>query len=156
MGAIEPKKPTARGPADWFTGDVWIDSLAEPNEVSALNVSAVHFTPGARTAWHAHEGGQTLVVIEGHGLVQSRGEHVVELHAGDVHRTGHGLEHWHGSAHDHFMAHLSITQGLPTWGDHVTDTEYGTPTYHTLRGSRRRCEYQRGERVAGPTSRWLR
>ena len=126
MGAVEPKKPTVKGPAEWFTGDVWIDSLAEPNDVSTLNVGAVHFTPGARTAWHSHEGGQTLVVIEGHGLVRSRGEDVVELHAGDVHRTGHAVEHWHGSAPGHFMAHLSITQGPPTWGEHVSDAEYGT------------------------------
>jgi quercetin dioxygenase-like cupin family protein len=127
MGAIESKKSTVKGPAEWFTGEVWIDRLAEPDDVSTLNVGAVHFTPGARTAWHSHDGGQTLVVTEGRGLVQSRGEDVVELRAGDVHRTAHAVEHWHGSAHGHFMAHLSITQGAPTWGDHVTDAEYRGP-----------------------------
>ena len=67
MGAVEPKKSTVKGPPEWFTGDVWIDSLAEPNDVSMLNVGAVHFTPGARTAWHSHDGGQTLVVLKGEG-----------------------------------------------------------------------------------------
>ena len=126
MGAIEPKKPTIKGPPEWFTGDVWIDGLAEPKDGSTLNVSAVHFTPGARTAWHSHDGGQTLVVTEGRGLVQSRGEVVVDLRAGDVHRTAHEAEHWHGSAKGHLMTHLSITVGSPTWGDHVSDAEYGS------------------------------
>ena len=64
---IEPKKPTIKGPADWFTGDVWIDSIVEPRDDSPLNIGAVHFTPGAHTAWHSHAGGQTLYVIEGRG-----------------------------------------------------------------------------------------
>ena len=62
---IKPKQPTVRGPADWFTGDVWMDSVVQPDDQSTLNVAAVHFTPGARTAWHAHDGGQTLYVTEG-------------------------------------------------------------------------------------------
>jgi len=121
---IRPKPSTVKGPADWFTGDVWIDGIVEPQGASRLNVAAVHFTPGARTAWHSHEGGQTLYVTEGRGLVQSRGEAVVEIRAGDTVWTPDGEEHWHGAAHDHFMAHLSLTQRAPTWGDHVTDPEY--------------------------------
>ena len=121
----QPKKPTSKGPAEWFTGDVWIDRLVEPNDHSQLNVGAVHFTPGARTAWHSHDGGQTLYVTEGKGLVQSRGEEIDELRPGDVHLTPNGQEHWHGAAHDHFMNHISITQGPATWGDHVTDDQYG-------------------------------
>jgi quercetin dioxygenase-like cupin family protein len=121
---IEPKKPTIKGPADWFTGDVWIDSIVEPRGDSPLNIGAVHFTPGAHTAWHSHPGGQTLYVIEGRGLVQSRGESVVELRPDDVHVTPDGQEHWHGATRDHLMTHLSITQGSPTWGDHLTDDEY--------------------------------
>lgn len=113
-----------RGPAEWFCGDVWIDPLATPNEHSHLNVGRVHFSPGARTAWHSHEGGQTLLVTEGHGLVQSRGEDAVHLHAGDVHQTSDGVEHWHGAVSDQFMTHISITAGAATWGDQVTDTEY--------------------------------
>jgi len=119
-----PKQPTVKGPADWFTGDVWIDVIVLPHDDSKLNVSAVHFTPGARTAWHSHEGGQTLYVTEGRGLVQSRGEPIVEIRAGETIWTPNGEEHWHGAAHDHLMTHLSLTEGAPTWGDHVTDTEY--------------------------------
>src|SRR5947209_2328837 len=59
---IQPKRPTAKGPANWFTGDVWIDSLVQAGDDSPINVGAVHFTPGARTAWHSHAGGQTLYV----------------------------------------------------------------------------------------------
>ena len=122
---VQPKKPTSKGPAEWFTGDVWIDRIIQPDDHSQLSVGAVHFTPGARTAWHSHEGGQTLYVTEGNGLVQSRGEEIAEIHPGDVHVTPDGQDHWHGAAHDHFMTHISITQGAATWGDHVTDDEYG-------------------------------
>ena len=64
---IEPKPPTVKGPVDWFTGDVWIDPIVQPRDGSQLNIGAVHFTPGARTAWHSHDGGQTLYVTEGRG-----------------------------------------------------------------------------------------
>jgi quercetin dioxygenase-like cupin family protein len=121
---IRPKQQTVKGPDDWFTGDVWIDGIVQPHGDSQLNVGAVHFTPGARTAWHSHQGGQTLHVTDGRGLVQSRGERIVEISAGDTVWTPDGEEHWHGAAHDHFMTHLSLTEGPPTWGDHVTDAEY--------------------------------
>jgi len=124
----QPRKPTAKGPAEWFTGDVWIDPIVQPEGQSKLSVGAVHFTPGARTAWHSHDGGQTLYVTEGRGRVQSRGEDVVELRSGDVHVTPHGQEHWHGASREHLMTHISITQGPATWGDHVTDAEYDVPT----------------------------
>jgi quercetin dioxygenase-like cupin family protein len=126
---IRPKQQTVKGPDDWFTGDVWIDGIVQPHGDSQLNVGAVHFTPGARTAWHSHQGGQTLHVTDGRGLVQSRGEPSVEISAGDTVWTPDGEEHWHGAAHDHFMTHLSLTEGPPTWGDHVTDAEYrGEPS----------------------------
>jgi quercetin dioxygenase-like cupin family protein len=121
---IVPKQQTVKGPAEWFTGDVWIDGVARGQEPSHLNVGAVHFSPGARTAWHWHEGGQTLYVTEGRGLVQSRGDHLVELRPGDVVSTPDREEHWHGAAPDHFMTHLSITEGEAHWGHHVTDAEY--------------------------------
>ena len=75
---IQPKPPTAPGPAEWFTGDVFIDAIARGEEPSRVRVSAVRFTPSARTAWHAHAVGQTLYVTEGRGLVQSRGGPVEE------------------------------------------------------------------------------
>ena len=107
-----------KGPAEWFTGDVWIDAIAR-------GVNAVHFTPGARTAWHSHSKGQTLYVTDGRGLVQSRGEAVVEIRPGDVVRTPAAEWHWHGADHDHAMTHISITEdGEPTWGEQVTEDEY--------------------------------
>jgi quercetin dioxygenase-like cupin family protein len=121
---VQAKEPTVKGPSGWFTGDVWMDSIVQPDGDSPLNITAVHFTPGARTAWHSHAGGQRLYVTEGRGRVQSRHESVVELRPGDVHFTPDGHEHWHGAAPDHLMTHLSITQGPATWGDHVTDAEY--------------------------------
>ncbi len=69
---VQPSKPASRGPEDWFTGDVWIDSIASGQEPSPLSLGNVHFTPGARTAWHSHSIAQTLYVTEGEGLVQSR------------------------------------------------------------------------------------
>ena len=122
---IPPKQPTRKGPSEWFTGDVFIDAIVQPEEPSRLNVSAVRFTPGARTAWHRHEGGQVLYVTDGEGRVQSRGEAMATIRPGDVVRTPSGEWHWHGAAPDHFMTHLSMTEGAPEWGDHVTDAEYG-------------------------------
>jgi quercetin dioxygenase-like cupin family protein len=121
---LVPKQPSMKGPGDWFTGDVWIDSIARGREPSRINVSAVRFSPGARTAWHSHSGGQTLYVTEGRGLVQARGEGAVEIRPGDVVYAPDGEEHWHGAAPDHFMTHLSMTDGDPHWGPKVTDAEY--------------------------------
>ena len=123
------KQPTVKGPADWFTGDVWIDPIGQGEPPSKLSIGAVHFTPGARTAWHSHEGGQTLYVIEGRGLVQSRGGDAAEIRPGDVIYTPDGEEHWHGATAEHFMAHLSITEGAAHWGAHVTDAEYASSRF---------------------------
>jgi quercetin dioxygenase-like cupin family protein len=131
---IQPKQQTAKGPAEWFTGDVWIDGIARGEEPSRVRVGAVHFTPGARTAWHSHVLGQTLYVTEGRGLIQSRGADITEIRPGDIVYTPADEWHWHGSAPGHFMAHLTITEALPgderpetAWGPHVTDTEYHAP-----------------------------
>ena len=125
---IVPKQPSVRGPAEWFTGDVWIDAITRGQEPSRINVGAVRFSPGARTAWHSHHLGQSLYVTEGRGLVQSRGQSVTEIRPGDVVFTPDGEEHWHGAAPDHFMTHLSMTEGPPRWGARVTDAEYGGGT----------------------------
>jgi quercetin dioxygenase-like cupin family protein len=128
---IRPKQPSMKGPAEWFTGDVWIDPIASGQEPSRIRVSAVRFTPGARTAWHSHAVGQTLYVTEGAGLVQSRGGDLVDIRSGDIVYTPPDEWHWHGAAPDHFMTHLSMTEGVAEgqgpeseWGDHVTDDEY--------------------------------
>jgi quercetin dioxygenase-like cupin family protein len=121
---------TTPGPGEWFTGSVFIDSVAAPSEGSRLQGSNVHFAPGARTAWHTHPNGQTIFVTEGLGLAQRRGGPVEELRPGDRVFFEPGEEHWHGAAPDRFMAHLAMLEvdehGIPaTWGDHVTDEEYG-------------------------------
>ena len=121
---VQPKQPSAKGPAERFTGDVSIDAIVRGRETSHLSASAVHFSPGARTAWHSHDGGQTLYVTEGRGLVQSRNDGIVEIRPGDVIYTPDAEEHWHGAAPDHFMTHLSMTEGDPHWGAHVTEAEY--------------------------------
>jgi quercetin dioxygenase-like cupin family protein len=129
---ILPKQPSVKGPAEWFTGDVWIDAIARGEEPSRVRVSAVRFSPGARTAWHSHALGQTLYVTDGAGLMQSRDAAVTEIRSGDVIYTRADELHWHGAAPDHFMTHLSITEGVgdadkpeTDWGEHVTDEEYG-------------------------------
>jgi quercetin dioxygenase-like cupin family protein len=129
---IEPKPPTAKGPAAMFTGDVFLDAIVQGKEPSRVRVNAVRFTPGARTAWHSHAMGQTLYVTEGRGLVQARGGSISEIRPGDVISTPSGEWHWHGAAPEHYMTHLSITEGVApdderaesSWGEHVTDDEY--------------------------------
>ena len=120
----EQRKPTFKGPAEWFTGDVWIDPIAQAQGPSPVSLGWVHFTAGAHTAWHSHSLGQTLCVTEGEGFVQSRGEPVVPIRAGDVVVASPREWHWHGAAPDHFMAHLAFSEGDPEWGDHLTADEY--------------------------------
>ena len=120
---------TMRGPSDWFTGAVFLDSVAAPSEATRLNATSVHFTPGARTAWHTHPNGQTIWVTEGIGHCQRRGGPVEVIRPGDRVFFEPGEEHWHGAAATRFMTHLALVEvdeeGHPaTWGDHVTDEEY--------------------------------
>jgi len=121
---------TAVGPADWFTGTVYIDAVATPSEDSRLNASSVHFTPGARTAWHTHPNGQTIYVLEGVGLARRRGGPIEVIRPGDRVFFEPGEDHWHGAAATRFMTHLAMLQvddegNSATWGDHVSDAEYG-------------------------------
>jgi len=121
---------TSPGPSDWFTGAVFIDAVAAPSGPSRLSASSVHFTPGARTAWHTHPNGQTIYVLEGMGLAQRRGGQIEVIRAGDRVFFEPGEEHWHGAAPSRFMTHLALQQvdeegNVATWGDHVTDEEYG-------------------------------
>jgi len=123
---------TVPGPSDWFTGAVFLDSVAAPSDGSRLQASSVHFTPGARTAWHTQPNGQTIYVLEGVGRAARRGGPVEEIRPGDRVFFEPGEEHWHGAAPDRFMTHLAMLEvgddGHPaTWLDHVTDEEYGSP-----------------------------
>ena len=124
---------TMAGPADWFTGTVFLDTIATPSAASRLGASMVHFAPGARTAWHTHPHGQTICVTEGVGRCQRRGGPIEEIRPGDRVFFEPGEDHWHGAAPDRFMTHLAMQladeSGSPvTWGQHVTDGEYGQRT----------------------------
>ena len=121
---------TNPGPSDWFTGAVYLDQVAAASGESLVSASSVHFTPGARTAWHTHPNGQTIYVLEGIGLAQRRGGPVEVIRPGDRVFFEPGEDHWHGAAPNRFMTHLAIVQtddeGIPaTWGEHVSDEEYG-------------------------------
>jgi quercetin dioxygenase-like cupin family protein len=121
--------PVQVGPADWFTGQVWMEELAAGESPSRLRAVSVHFTPGARTAWHAHPLGQVLHVTEGKGRVQRKDGAITEIRAGDTVHAEPGEMHWHGAAPDSFMTHLAIQEAGPDgvtteWGDHVNDAEY--------------------------------
>ena len=120
---------TTAGSIDWFTGAVFVDSVAAPSGGSRLSASSVHFTPGARTAWHTHPNGQTIYVTEGVGLAQRRGGRVEVIRPGDRVFFEPDEEHWHGAAPTRFMTHLAMLEvddkgNNATWGDHVTDAEY--------------------------------
>jgi quercetin dioxygenase-like cupin family protein len=120
---------TMAGPSEWFTGAVYVDTVAAPSNGSRLSASSVHFSPGARTAWHAHPNGQTIYVTEGVGLGQRRGEPIEVIHPGDRVFFEPGEDHWHGAGPSRFMTHLAMLEvddeaNPATWGDHVTDEEY--------------------------------
>jgi quercetin dioxygenase-like cupin family protein len=122
---------TMAGPSEWFSGAVYVDTVAAPSGTSRLSASSVHFTPGARTAWHTHPNGQTIWVTEGIGLAQQRGGPIAVIRPGDRVFFEPGEEHWHGAAAKWFMTHLAMLQvddegTSAIWGDHVTDAEYGS------------------------------
>jgi len=123
---------TARGPDEWFTGDVHIDVVAANPAPSRVQAASVHFAPGARTAWHTHPLGQAILVTEGIGRAQREGGPVEEIRPGDRVYFEPGERHWHGAAPGRFMTHLAIQEagddGDPvSWGEHVTDEEYAAP-----------------------------
>lgn len=120
---------TGRGPSDWFTGTVFVDPVAAPSEGSRIAAAAIHFTPGARTAWHAHPHGQTIWVTEGVGLCQRQGGDVDVIRPGDRVFFEPGENHWHGAAPTRFMTHIAMQQAeddgnVVTWGEHVSDEAY--------------------------------
>lgn len=120
---------TTPGPTDWFTGNVYLDQIAVAAAPSRVNAASVHFTPGARTAWHTHPLGQTIYVTEGIGRCQRRGGPVEVIRAGDRVYFEPGEQHWHGAAPTRFMTHIAIQEsddtGSPVaWGEHVTDEQY--------------------------------
>lgn len=119
---------TVRGPADWFTGRVTISAQFQRADPSRVGGAIVSFEPGARTAWHRHPLGQTLIVTEGVGWTQVEGAPVLEFHAGDILWCPPDQKHWHGATPNSAMTHIAIQEsenGSPvTWLEHVTDEEY--------------------------------
>lgn len=132
MDITRTRPTSSRGPAEWFSGEVWIDAVATPPAPSRMRLMSVHFAPGARAAWHRHPNGQAIHVTEGVGLAQRRGGPLETIRAGDTVWFAPGEDHWHGAAPDHFMTHLALHETDETgeaayWGDHVTDEEYLSP-----------------------------
>lgn len=118
-----------RGPAEWFTGTVWLDEIAAGPNTSRVRVLRVTFEPKARTAWHTHPAGQVLHILSGICRVQRAGDNVVELHPGDTVWFEPGERHWHGAAPGGVMVHLAVQQtdaegNSAAWLEHVTDVEY--------------------------------
>jgi len=119
---------TKRGPAEYFTGAVWLDEVSPMPAVSDVRVVLVTFEPGARTAWHTHPHGQLLRIVSGVGRVQKVGGAVVEVQPGDVIWFEPGERHWHGAAADRMMVHLAVQRTdeagkSATWQEHVSDAD---------------------------------
>lgn len=123
---------SAKGPADWFTGSVRVDGLFNQDAPERVQGAHVTFEPGARTAWHTHPLGQTLIVTFGRGRVQRENGPIEEIHPGDVVWFEPGEKHWHGAASDTGMSHIAIQEvqdgEVVTWLEHVTDAQYSGGT----------------------------
>lgn len=121
-------KPSIKGPQNWFTGSVRIDSLFQAEEPARLGGGVVTFEPGARTNWHTHPLGQTLVILNGVGWTQCEGAPRTEIRAGDIVSCSCGKRHWHGAAPTTAMSHLALTELLDgknvEWMEPVTDEQY--------------------------------
>lgn len=121
--------PSSRGPAEWFTGTVRIDPLFTAPEPALVSGASVTFEPGARTAWHTHPLGQTLIVTSGAGRVQREGGPIEEIRPGDVVWFAPNEKHWHGASPTTAMTHIAIHEKkdgkVVDWMEHVKDEEYG-------------------------------
>ena len=121
-------QPSNSGPADWFTGTVRIDPLFEAPEPARVRAASVTFEPGARTAWHTHPLGQTLIVTAGCGWVQCERSTIEEIHPGDVVWFPPNEKHWHGATPTTAMTHIALQEALNgkvvDWMEKVTDEEY--------------------------------
>jgi quercetin dioxygenase-like cupin family protein len=121
-------QPSSKGPAEWFTGSVRIDPLFEAPGPARVRGASVTFEPGARTAWHTHPLGQTLIVMWGVGWAQHWGGHIEEIRPGDVIWFPPGEKHWHGATPTTAMTHIAIQEALNgkvvDWMEHVSDEQY--------------------------------
>lgn len=120
--------PSGKGPTDWFTGTVRIDPLFNPIDKERVQGGLVTFEPGARTAWHTHPLGQTLIVTSGRGCVQRWGGPMEEIHPGDVVWFAPGEKHWHGASAQTAMTHIAIHEvkdgKVVDWMEKVSDEQY--------------------------------
>ena len=120
---------SAKGPSDWFTGTVRIDGLFNSFDPERVQGASVTFEPGARTAWHTHPLGQTLIVVSGLGRAQRLGGPVEEIRPGDVVWFAPGEKHWHGASPTTAMTHIALQEvengKVVDWLEHVTDDQYG-------------------------------
>jgi quercetin dioxygenase-like cupin family protein len=121
-------RPSTKGPAEYFTGSVRVDPLFSPKAPSRTSGAYVTFEPGARSAWHTHPAGQTLVVTAGTGWVQEAGSQKKEIKPGDVIWCPPGVKHWHGATATTGMTHLALTDSLDgknvNWMEQVTEEQY--------------------------------
>jgi quercetin dioxygenase-like cupin family protein len=121
-------QPTRKGPTEWFTGSVRIQSMFESPEPARARGASVTFEPGARTAWHTHPLGQTLIVTSGLGWAQREGGPIEEIRPGDVVWFSPNEKHWHGATPTNAITHIAIQEALDgkvvDWMEHVTDKEY--------------------------------
>ena len=121
-------QPSGKGPADWFTGTVRVDPLFQAPEPALVSGACITFEPGARTAWHAHPLGQTLIVVSGAGWVQRTGGPIEDIRPGDVVWFEPGEKHWHGATATTAMSHIAIQEKqdgrVVDWMEHVTDEQY--------------------------------
>ncbi|MGV1838339.1 (R)-mandelonitrile lyase [Rhizobium rhizogenes] len=120
--------PSGKGPADWFTGTVRVDPMFAANAARRGSAAAVTFEPGARTAWHTHPLGQTLIVTAGFGRVQREGGPIEEIRPGDIVWFPPGEKHWHGASPTTAMTHIAVQEHVDgkvvDWLEHVTDGQY--------------------------------
>ena len=121
-------EPSGEGPADWFTGTVRIDAPFKGSEPARVSGATVTFEPGARTAWHTHPLGQTLIVTAGGGRAQRAGGPIEEIHPGDIIWFSPGEKHWHGATPTTAMTHIAIAELLDgkavEWLEKVSDEQY--------------------------------
>jgi quercetin dioxygenase-like cupin family protein len=126
---------SGKGPADWFTGTVRIDPLFQPPAPARVSGASVTFEPGARTAWHTHPLGQTLIVTSGSGWVQREGGPLEEVHPGDIVWFPPGEKHWHGATAKNAMTHIAIQEMLDgkavDWMEKVADEQYNAGSRST-------------------------